>query len=75
MKDMISEIVNLDQKERELTEEAQNRKVIVQQEIAESKNKIKETYLTRARQTKWRNWKKSGSRYLGINQKETNKDI
>ncbi len=50
MKDMISEIVNLDQKERELTEEAQNRKVVVQQEIAESKNKIKETYLTRARQ-------------------------
>ena len=49
MKDMIAEIVNMDQKAREMTAEAQRSKVNVQQEINELRKKIREEYLTRAR--------------------------
>lgn len=49
MKDMIAEIVNVDKKERELTEELQHSKVNVEQEISIMREKIREDYLTRAR--------------------------
>lgn len=49
MKDMISKIIDMDQKARELTAEAQKDKVDAGQEIALMKEKIREDYLKRAR--------------------------
>lgn len=49
MKDMISEIVSLDKKERELTEQVQHKKMNAQQEIILLKNKIREEYIAHAR--------------------------
>lgn len=49
MKDMVGKIVDAEKKARELTENVKQSKVTVEQEIAEIKKKIKEDYLTRAR--------------------------
>ena len=50
MKDMISKIIDMDQKARELTAEAQKGKVDAGQEVALMKEKIREDYLKRARE-------------------------
>lgn len=50
MKDMISKIIDMDQKTRELTAETQKSKVDAGQEVALMKEKIRADYLTRARE-------------------------
>ena len=48
MKDMISKIIDMDQKARDLTDEVQKSKVDTAQEVAIMKEKIRENYLNRA---------------------------
>lgn len=50
MKDMIAKIIDMDQKARDISAEAQKSKVDVAQEVAEIKEKIREDYLARARE-------------------------
>lgn len=49
MQDMIAQIVEMDQKAREITDEAQREKVRSEQEIVQTREKIREEYLIRAR--------------------------
>lgn len=49
MQDMISKIVEMDEKAQELTAEAQKRKADSQQEIAKAKEDIYDEYIARAR--------------------------
>lgn len=49
MKDMIAKIIEMDQKARDISAEAQKSKVDVAQEVAAIKEKIREDYLARAR--------------------------
>ena len=44
MKDMISKIIDMDQKARDLTDEVQKSKVDTAQEVAIMKEKIRENY-------------------------------
>ena len=50
MKDMIAKIIDMDQKARDISAEAQKSKVDVAQEVSEIKEKIREDYLARARE-------------------------
>ena len=49
MQDMIKKIVHMDEKAQEITEEAKRSKALSAQEIAETKERIRENYLARAR--------------------------
>ncbi len=49
MQDMIKKIVDMDEKAQEITEEANRSKALSAQEIAETKERIRENYLARAR--------------------------
>ena len=49
MQDMIKKIVDMDEKAQEITEEAKRSKALSAQEIAETKEQIRENYLVRAR--------------------------
>ena len=49
MQDMIKKIVDMDEKAQEITEEAKRSKDLSVQEIAETKERIRENYLARAR--------------------------
>lgn len=49
MQDMIKKIVDTDEKAQEITEEAKRSKALSAQEIAETKERIRENYLARAR--------------------------
>ena len=49
MQDMIKKIVDMDEKAQEITEEAKRSKALSAQEIAETKERIRESYLARAR--------------------------
>ena len=49
MQDMIKKIVDMDEKAQEITEEAKRSKALSAQEIAETKERIREYYLARAR--------------------------
>ncbi len=49
MQDMIKIIVDMDEKAQEITEEAKRSKALSAQEIAETKERIRENYLARAR--------------------------
>ena len=49
MQDMIKKIVDMDEKAQEITEEAKRSKALSAQEIAETKERIRENYLARAR--------------------------
>ena len=49
MQDMIKKIVDMDEKAQEITEEAKRNKALSAQEIAETKERIRENYLARAR--------------------------
>ena len=49
MQDMIKKIVDKDEKAQEITEEAKRSKALSAQEIAETKERIRENYLARAR--------------------------
>ncbi|HHZ05260.1 MAG TPA: hypothetical protein GX401_00490 [Clostridiales bacterium] len=49
MQDMLTKIVDMDEKARQLTEEAERAKVASQQEIEASSAKIHDEYLERAR--------------------------
>lgn len=49
MQDMIKKIVDMDEKAQEITEEAKRSKDLSAQEIAETKERIRENYLARAR--------------------------
>ena len=49
MQDMIKKIVDMDEKDQEITEEAKHSKALSAQEIAETKERIRENYLARAR--------------------------
>ena len=49
MQDMIKKIVDMDEKAQEMTEEAKRSKALSAQEIAETKERIRENYLARAR--------------------------
>ena len=49
MQDMIKKIVDIDEKAQEITEEAKRSKALSAQEIAETKERIRENYLARAR--------------------------
>ena len=49
MHDMIKKIVDMDEKAQEITEEAKRSKALSAQEIAETKERIRENYLARAR--------------------------
>ena len=46
---MIKKIVDMDEKAQEITEEAKRSKALSAQEIAETKERIRENYLARAR--------------------------
>ena len=48
MQDMIKKIVDMDEKAQEITEEAKRSKALSAQEIAETKERIRENYLARA---------------------------
>ncbi|HIU32301.1 MAG TPA: hypothetical protein IAB66_09080 [Candidatus Caccousia avistercoris] len=50
MQNMIKEIVEMDQKAREITEAAQQEKISSEKEIARRREQIREEYLTKARQ-------------------------
>ena len=75
MKDMISEIIEVDTKEKELTEQIRSSKVSVQQEVNLLKNKIREDYLTRARQRIQKNEKTekktASTKWASIKRKQT----
>ena len=49
MQDMIKKIVDMDEKAQEITEEAKRSKALSAQEIAETKERIRENYLARDR--------------------------
>ena len=49
MQDMIKKIVDMDEKAQEITEEAKRSKALSAQDIAETKERIRENYLARAR--------------------------
>ena len=49
MQDMIKKFVDMDEKAQEITEEAKRSKALSAQEIAETKERIRENYLARAR--------------------------
>ena len=49
MQDMIKKIVDMDEKAQEITEEAKRSEALSAQEIAETKERIRENYLARAR--------------------------
>ena len=49
MQDMRKKIVDMDEKAQEITEEAKRSKALSAQEIAETKERIRENYLARAR--------------------------
>ena len=49
MQDMIKKIVDMDEKAQEITEEDKRSKALSAQEIAETKERIRENYLARAR--------------------------
>lgn len=49
MQDMIKKIVDMDEKAQEITEEAKRSKALSAQEIAETKERIRENYLARVR--------------------------
>lgn len=49
MQDMIKKIVDMDEKAQEITEEAKRSKALSAQEIAETKERIRENSLARAR--------------------------
>ena len=49
MQEMIKKIVDMDEKAQEITEEAKRSKALSAQEIAETKERIRENYLARAR--------------------------
>lgn len=49
MKDMISQIIEMDKKAREITEQVQNSKLDLEQEVTALRTKIREEYLARAR--------------------------
>lgn len=49
MQDMIKKIVDMDEKAQEIIEEAKRSKALSAQEIAETKERIRENYLARAR--------------------------
>ena len=49
MQDMIKKIVDMDEKAQEITEEAKRSKALSAQEIAETRERIRENYLARAR--------------------------
>ena len=49
MQDMIKKIVDMDEKAQEITEEAKRSNALSAQEIAETKERIRENYLARAR--------------------------
>ena len=49
MQDMIKKILDMDEKAQEITEEAKRSKALSAQEIAETKERIRENYLARAR--------------------------
>ena len=49
MQDMIKKIVDMDEKAQEITEEAKRSTALSAQEIAETKERIRENYLARAR--------------------------
>ena len=49
MQAMIKKIVDMDEKAQEITEEAKRSKALSAQEIAETKERIRENYLARAR--------------------------
>ena len=49
MQDMIKKIVDMDEKAQEITEEAKRSKALSAHEIAETKERIRENYLARAR--------------------------
>ena len=49
MQDMIKKIVDMDEKAQEITEQAKRSKALSAQEIAETKERIRENYLARAR--------------------------
>ena len=49
MQDMIKKIVDMDEKAQEITEEAKRSKALSAQEIAETKERLRENYLARAR--------------------------
>ena len=49
MQDMIKKIVDMDEKAQEITEEAKRSKALSAQESAETKERIRENYLARAR--------------------------
>ena len=49
MQDMIKKIVDMDEKAQEITEEAKRSKALSAQEIAETKERIRENYLARKR--------------------------
>ncbi len=50
MEDMISKIVDMDKKARDMTDEAQQSKVDYEKEIIRTKEKIKNDYLSRAKE-------------------------
>jgi hypothetical protein len=49
MQDMIAQIVEMDQKARQITEEAQKNKIQSEQEILQRREVMREEYLSRAR--------------------------
>ena len=49
MQDMRKKIVDMDEKAQEITEEAKRSKALSAQEIAETKERIRQNYLARAR--------------------------
>lgn len=50
MEDMIAKIIDMDKKARDLTDEAQRSKISYEQEILKKKEKIKNDYLSRAKE-------------------------
>ncbi len=50
MEDMIAKIIDMDKKARDLTDEAQRSKISYEQEILRTKEKIKNDYLSRAKE-------------------------
>lgn len=50
MEDMIAKIIDMDKKARDLTDEAQRSKINYENEILKTKEKIKNNYLSRAKE-------------------------
>lgn len=49
MKDMISQIVEMDKKARDVTQKAQQNRLTIEQEIAKIRERIREEHINRAR--------------------------